>query len=303
VTELVSVLTVQDLSIFAVSRIVAGKYNFNPTPPFTPGFEVAGEIASLGEGDTKWRVGQRVVAMPGYGGYAQYVIAKQSALVEIAGNVDYITAAAFPVAYTTSHLALKVKARLQPGETLLVHGASGGVGLTAVELGAAMGATVIATASSVAKLEVAKSKGAKHLILSSEPGVDKKVKEVTDGVGVNVVYDPVGGDMWDASIRSAANSARLLIVGFAGSKVQQIPANILLSKNIDALGFYVGAYLAGNNADPAVIESYRDLMDMLGDGKLSPVISHTLPLEKLVEGIAIVRDRRAQGKVVITVAH
>jgi len=179
VTELVSVLTVQDLSIFAVSRIVAGKYNFNPTPPFTPGFEVAGEIASLGEGDTKWRVGQRVVAMPGYGGYAQYVIAKQSALVEIAGNVDYITAAAFPVAYTTSHLALKVKARLQPGETLLVHGASGGVGLTAVELGAAMGATVIATASSVAKLEVAKSKGAKHLILSSEPGVDKKVRRVS----------------------------------------------------------------------------------------------------------------------------
>ncbi|KAK3262367.1 hypothetical protein CYMTET_28773 [Cymbomonas tetramitiformis] len=228
---------------FSDTLIAAGKYNVRPPLPFSPGFEMAGEVVEIGaEVDSKWQVGDRVVGQAGWGGYAEYAVVKAKSLVPVPDSLDYCTAAAFPVAYATSHIALSYKARLQPGETLLVHGASGGVGLTAVELGAAMGATVIATASTEAKLQIAKSRGAHHGVLSSAKDMHQQVLKLTDEKGVDVVYDPVGGECWDASMKCIGFEGRLLVIGFASGKVPQIPANQLLAKNIDVLGFYIGAY-------------------------------------------------------------
>eukprot|EP00854_Cymbomonas_tetramitiformis_P017845 gene17845-21250_t len=255
---------------FSDTLIAAGKYNVRPPLPFSPGFEMAGEVVEIGaEVDSKWQVGDRVVGQAGWGGYAEYAVVKAKSLVPVPDSLDYCTAAAFPVAYATSHIALSYKARLQPGETLLVHGASGGVGLTAVELGAAMGATV--------------------------------VLKLTDEKGVDVVYDPVGGECWDASMKCIGFEGRLLVIGFASGKVPQIPANQLLAKNIDVLGFYIGAYF--NERVEVAQKSFEECMEMLMQGKIKPLVSDTYPLEQTATAIALVRDRKAVGKVVVTIGN
>jgi NADPH2:quinone reductase len=212
--------------------------------------------------------------------------------------MDFVTAAGFPVAYGTSHVALEMRARLQPGETLLVHGAAGGVGLTAVEIGKAMGATIIATAGGPEKLEIARRHGADHLIDYSHENIRDRVREITGGRGADVVYDPVGGDAFEASLRSAAWGARLLVIGFAGGRVQQVPANIVLVKNVDVIGVYWGSYRAH---DPeALRRSYERLFAWYEAGQLKPHVSATLDLEQAGEAIDRLRRRRSTGKIVLT---
>lgn len=283
---------------FADGLMVAGSYQEKPPLPFTPGFEVAGTIAEIGAAVTGFAVGDRVLGLTGVGGYADEAVVDVAAVYKMPDMMSFEAAAGFPIAYGTSHGALEWRADLKKGETLLVLGAAGGVGLTAVEIGHAMGATVIAAASSQDKLAVAKSRGAAHLIDTSSEDLRARVKELTGGKGVDVVYDPVGGDLFDAALRSIAWEGRLVIIGFAGGKIPQIPANLLLVKNCSAVGFYWGSYRAKN---PALVRSSFDTMlGWVASGKLRPHISETFALEDAAKAIRVLQSRKATGKVVIT---
>ena len=212
--------------------------------------------------------------------------------------MGFEAAAGFPIAYGTSHGALAWRADLKAGETLLVLGAAGGVGLTAVEIGHAMGATVIAAASSPEKLAVAKSRGAAHLIDTSSEDLKARVKDLTRGRGVDVVYDPVGGDLFDAALRVTAWEGRLIVIGFAAGRVPQIPANLLLVKNLTAVGFYWGSYRA---KDPdRVRASFDTLLGWVAEGRLKPHISERFALEDAAKAIRLLQARKATGKVVLT---
>ncbi|HET6221477.1 MAG TPA: NADPH:quinone oxidoreductase family protein, partial [Dongiaceae bacterium] len=227
---------------FADILMVSGQYQEKPALPFTPGLEAAGIVHACGSGVTRVRPGDRVIALFDRGGYAEQATARETDVFLMPDGMDFAAAAGFAIAYGTSHGALRWRADLKAGEMLLVHGAAGGVGLTAVEIGKAMGATVIATAGDRDKLAVAAAHGADHLIDYRTESIRDRVKEICNGGGVDVVYDPVGGSAFEASLRSVNWGARLVIVGFAGGQVPQIPANILLVKNIAALGLYWGSY-------------------------------------------------------------
>ena len=284
---------------FADSLITRGQYQKQPHPPFSPGFEVSGEVLELGAGVQGIAVGDRVIAMTPYGGYAEQVVADVTRCVPLPAAMSWAHGAAFPVVFGTSHVALWHRARLRAGEMLVVHGASGGVGLTAVAIGKQLGATVIATASTLQKLEVARAHGADHLIDSSHEDVRTRIKELTDGRGADVVYDPVGGELFNASLRSIAFEGRILVIGFAGGAVPQIPANHLLVKNVDVIGVNWPAYA---DLNPRVMsESFRTLMQWFLDGKISPHVSATYPLQQAVEALNQVVTRKSTGKVVITV--
>jgi NADPH2:quinone reductase len=220
------------------------------------------------------------------------------AVYKIPPSMSFEAAAGFPIAYGTSHGALDWRARLQPGEVLLVHGAAGGVGLTAVEIGKAMGAVVIATASSPEKLAIARSRGADHLIDSSADDLRARVREVVGSRGVDVVYDPVGGELFEASLRVIAWQGRIVVIGFAGGKVPQIPANILLVKNCDVIGFYWGSYRT--KRPELVRRSFETLLGWVAAGTLKPHVSEALPLERAADAIELLRARKATGKVVLT---
>lgn len=283
---------------FADSLITRGQYQKQPQPPFSPGFEVSGEVLELGAGVKEIAIGDRLIAMTPHGGYAEQVIADSKRCVPMPAAMSWEHGAAFPVVFGTSHVALWHRARLQAGETLVVHGASGGVGLTAVAIGKQLGARVIATANGPGKLEVARAHGADHLIDSSQEDVRARVKELTDGRGADVVYDPVGGESFAASLRSIAFEGRILIIGFAGGSVPQIPANHLLVKNVDVIGLNWPAYAELN---PQVMtESFRTLMHWYLEGAIRPHVSATYPLEQAVEALNQVVTRKSTGKVVIT---
>ena len=283
---------------FADGLMVAGTYQEKPPLPFTPGFEIAGTVAEVGSAVTDLKIGDRVLGLTGVGGYADEAVVEAGAVYKIPDMMGFEAAAGFPIAYGTSHGALEWRADLKPGETLLVLGAAGGVGLTAVEIGHAMGATVIAAASSPDKLAVAKSRGAAHLIDTSAEDLRARVKDLTQGKGVDVVYDPVGGDLFDASLRSIAWEGRIIIIGFAGGKIPQIPANLLLVKNCSAVGFYWGSYRAKNPA--RVRASFDTLLGWVAAGKLRPHISETFALEDAAKAIRVLQSRKATGKVVLT---
>ena len=286
---------------FADSLIIRGQYQVQPPPPFSPGFEVAGEVLETGESVEGFAVGDRVIAIPPHGGYAEQVVVNVNRCVAMPATMPWEHGAAFPVVFGTSHVALWHRARLRAGETLVVHGASGGVGLTAVAIGKQLGATVIATASSPDKLEVARQHGADHLVDSSHQDVRERIKELTDGRGADVVYDPVGGDLFAASLRSIAFEGRILVIGFAGGTVPQIPANHLLVKNVDVIGLNWPAYAELN---PQVMtESFRILTDWYLQGAIQPHISATYPLERAVEALRFVVTRKSTGKVVITMGE
>ena len=285
---------------FADSLIIAGKYQVKPTLPFSPGFEVAGRIVSVGDGVTDMAVGQRVLAIVGHGGFAQQVTAEAGLVFPLAEGVDDVTAAAMPIAYGTSHMALTYRAGLAPGETLLVHGAAGGVGLTAVEIGKRLGATVIATATGDEKLAVARAAGADHLIDSRSEDLRDQVKALTGGRGVDVVYDPVGGRLFDESLRATALGGRILVIGFASGTVPQIPANILLVKNISVLGFFWGQYQT--LAPHRMRASFAELVDWLAKGEIHPHVSQTYPLDRAVEALTLLKARKSTGKVILKVA-
>lgn len=283
---------------FFDTLIVEGKYQEKPALPFSPGAEVAGRIAEIGDGVDGLAVGDRVMVTFSWGGFADFVVAPAESVVRIPDSMEFAVAAGFPIAYGTSHGALEWRARLQPGETLLVHGAAGGVGLTAVEIGKAMGATVIATASSAEKLAVARAHGADHLIDYTTENFRDRVKEITGGRGADVIYDPVGGEVFEQSLRCVAWGGRLLVIGFAGGKIPQIPANILLVKNADAIGYYWGSYR--KHRPELVRESFQKLLGWFEAGKLRPHVSHRLPLEEASRALELLSTRRATGKVVLT---
>ena len=242
-----------------------------------------------------FRVGQRVAAYTGFDGLAEYAAIPAAVCVPIPEEMTAVDAAAFLIAYGTSHVALEHRARMQPGETLLVTGAAGGVGLTAVEIGKLMGATVIACARGADKLQVAKAAGADHLIDARTEDIRQVVRDLG---GADVVYDAVGGEQWEAAFRACKPEARLLPIGFASGDVPQIPANHLLVKNLTVLGVYWGGYLKFR---PEVItDSLRTMLGWYEEGKLKPHVSHVLPLEQAAEGLELLRARKSTGKVVIT---
>lgn len=282
---------------FADTLLIKGTYQEKPKLPFAAGMELAGRIEGIGEGVAGLEVGQRVVAYNGIGGLADYVALPAEICTPIPDDMSSSDAAAFPIAYGTSHVALDNKARLRPGERLVVLGASGGVGLTAVELGKLMGAEVIVCARGAEKLEVCRRAGADHLIDSETDNI----RDVVRGLGgADVVYDPVGGDQFDAAMRACNPGARLLPLGFASGKVPQIPANYLLVKNLTVFGFYWGGY---RKLNPKVLtDSLKVLMDWYVQGRLKPHVSNILPLEQANEALDLLRTRKATGKVVIQVS-
>lgn len=279
---------------FADMLMIEGKYQERPDPPFTPGMEVAGRVEALGPGVAGPVPGTRVAVFAGHGGLAEAGIFPAGRCVPLPDTMDDITAAAFQVAYGTAHVALAHRAALQPGETLLVTGAAGGVGLTAVELGALMGARVIAVARGADRLEVARAVGAHHLIDSKTADLRADVKALG---GADVVYDPVGGALFDAALRACNPGARLLPLGFASGEVPQIPANLLLVKNLTVHGFYWGAYV--KLAPQVLRDSLATLFAWHAEGRLRPHVSHVLPLERAAEALELLRSRRATGKVVV----
>jgi NADPH:quinone reductase len=284
---------------FADTLIIAGQYQFKPPLPFPPGFEIAGEVMECAVGVTRCKVGERVLAVVNFGGFAEEVVAAESDVYPLPDAVDEVTAAAFPIAYGTSHLGLKYKAALSPGDVLLVHGAAGGVGLTAVEVAKRLGATVIATAGGADKLAVAAEYGALHLIDYHTEDIRERVKEITHGRGADVVYDPVGGTAFEASLRCTAEGGRILIVGFASGTIPQIPANILLVKNLTVIGYTWAPHR--QLAPETMNASFTELLTWLAEGKIRPHVSRTYPLEQAREALDALRARRSTGKIVLTI--
>jgi len=279
---------------FADLLMAQGKYQDTPEPPFTLGMEVCGTVTAQGNGVTSPAIGARVAVFGGQGGMADKGVFPADLCIEVPETMDDETAAGFMVAYGTSHLALTRRAKLRKGETLLVLGAAGGVGLTAVEIGKAMGATVIAVARGSDKLAVARAAGADHLIDSDDADITAEVKALG---GADVIYDPVGGDAFKASLRAANREARVLVIGFASGDVPKIPANILLVKNITVIGFYWGGYLKFN--PDALTESLAELMEWHAQGRLKLHVSHSVPLDQAGDALELMRSRKSTGKVVI----
>ncbi len=285
---------------FADILMVAGQYQEKPAFPFTPGLEAAGVVEAVGEGVTRVTPGDRVLALPRSGAFAEAALASEDSVFAIPDAMDFVTAAGFAVAYGTAQGALDWRADLQAGELLLVHGAAGGAGLATVEVGKAMGATVIATARGREKLAVAKEHGADYPIDTGSEDVRVRVKEIAAELGkqgAEVVFDPVGGELFEASLRCVAWGARLIVIGFAAGKVQQIPANILLVKNVSAIGFYWGSYRA--RAPELVEAGYAQLFAWYAAGKLRPHVSHRLDLAEAGAALELLKSRKSTGKVVL----
>lgn len=284
---------------FPDTLIIEGKYQFKPPFPFSPGGEAAGVVKAVGENVGHLKVGDRVMALTGWGSFAEEVAVPGYNVMPIPANMDFRTAAAFGMTYGTSMHALKQRAKLQPGETLLVLGASGGVGLAAVEIGKAMGARVIAAASNAEKLEVAKAAGADELIDYSASSLKDEVKRLTNGQGADVIYDPVGGDLFDQAIRSIAWNGRLLVVGFASGRIPELPVNLTLLKGAAVVGVFWGAFAQRQPQDNAA--NFQHLFAWHGEGKLKPLVSQTFPLQRAAEAIDTLGQRKAVGKVVVQV--
>ncbi|KIN73803.1 NADPH:quinone oxidoreductase family protein [Sulfitobacter guttiformis] len=281
---------------FGDTLLINGKYQEKPALPFVPGMELAGTITQTGEGVGGFYVGQRIAAYCGVNGLSEYAVLRAEVCVAIPDAMPFTDAAAFLITYGTSHIALEDRAQLRSGERLLVLGASGGVGLTAVELGKLMGAEVIACARGADKLALCATLGADHLINSDTDDIRASVKALG---GADVVYDPIGGIQFEAAMRACNPGARLLPLGFASGDVPQIPANILLVKNMTVLGFYLGGYAKLHPA--ALPRSFEKLMAWYLEGRLKPHVSNVLPLERANDGLDLLRTRKAVGKVVVDV--
>jgi NADPH2:quinone reductase len=286
---------------FADTLMIAGQYQQKPELPFTPGLEIGGTVLEVGPGETRIKVGDPVMAAVDHGGFAEQAIVRAADAVPIPAGMDPVVAGGFVIAYGTSYGALVWKARLQAGELLLVHGAAGGVGLTAVEIGKALGAKVIATAGGPDKCAVAREHGADWTLDYKTENLRDRVKAIAAELGregVDVVYDPVGGEIFEASLRCVAWGARLLVVGFAAGQVQKIPANILLVKNIDAQGFYWGSYR--RHRPGLIMDCFAGLGRFHAAGLLKPHISHRFDLADFAQAFDILGARKSTGKVVLT---
>jgi len=276
---------------------VKGNYQVKPPLPFTPGAEVAGVISEAGAGVTGYPVGMRVMAVTGFGAWAEQVVVPVSRVFPLPEGMEFTTAAGFPIVYATSHHALKDRARLTAGETLLVLGAAGGVGLTAVELGKIMGARVIACASTEEKLALCEEYGADALINYTAADWRERVRELSGGLGVDVVYDPVGGPYAEPAVRSLGFQGRYLVIGFASGSIPTIPLNLVLLKITSIVGVFWGAYAPARPQDNA--ENMATLLNWYRAGRLRPHISGTFALERYREALDEVMSRRAKGKVVM----
>ncbi|HZU71928.1 MAG TPA: NADPH:quinone oxidoreductase family protein [Acidimicrobiales bacterium] len=277
--------------------MIEDKYQFKPPMPFSPGAEVAGVVADIGEGVEGVAIGDAVLASPGYGGMAEKAVVAASGAVPIPSGMDMATASAFLYAYGTSHYALKDRAHLQEGESLLVLGAAGGVGLAAVELGRVMGARVIAAASSEEKLELCRTAGASETINYETEDLRGRLKELTGAKGVDVVYDPVGGRFSEPALRSMAWDGRFLVIGFAAGDIPKIPLNLTLLKSCSIVGVFWGAFVARERKRH--LANVKELMGWWQEGLVKPHISARYPLEQAAQAIRDVADRRAQGKIVV----
>jgi NADPH2:quinone reductase len=276
--------------------MVAGKYQLKPELPFTPGVEAAGEVSEIAQGVAGIAVGDRVILKMRHGGYADEAVVVPAQLTPLPSNFDYAEGATFLAAHGTAHHALVDRGKIQPNEVLLVHGAGGGVGLAAVEIGKMLGATVIAAASSEEKLVVAKARGADHLLLSTREPFRDAVKRITEGRGADVVFDPVGGEVFENSLRCIAWGARILVIGFTGG-IGLARTNLLLIKGASVLGVRAGEAVRRNPDLGAV--RIKALLAWAEAGKIRPHISHRLPLEDYAQAMRLLIDRKAIGRVAL----
>jgi len=277
--------------------IVQGKYQFQPPFPFSPGGEIAGVISEVGEGVVDWKIGDRVIAMTGNGGIAEKVVAFEMTLMPLPETMDFRDGAAFPLNYGTTYHALKQRGQLQAGETLLVTGAGGGVGTTAIEIGKAMGARVIAAASTDEKLEIAKNLGADEVINYSDGELKEKVKALTDGLGADVIYDPIGGDIFLQCMRCVNWKGRVLVIGFASGPIPEVPTNLALLKGCSIVGVFWGRFTGAEPEENS--KNFDELFALHADGKLKPQITKSYSLDQAAEAISSLENRKATGKVVI----
>lgn len=290
---------------FAVSLFVSGQYQRKPPLPFTPGTEAAGEILEVAPGVTGLWVGQRVVAALDWGAFGEEAVASAETVYPLPDGVALRAAAALPITYGTAWAALEWCARLHPGETLLVHGASGGLGMAAVQVGRLMGARVIATASTEEKRALARANGAHHALPADAVALAAAVKDLCGGAGADVVFDPVGGDLFDASLRCVAIGARMLVLGFAGGRAAQAPTNLLLVKNVSLIGFNYGQYIGWGLRDerkrhaPAVQAVVGQVLDAISEGRMPVPVTRHFPFERWREAIDTTMSRRSAGKVVL----
>ncbi|WP_284164250.1 NADPH:quinone oxidoreductase family protein [Frigidibacter sp. SD6-1] len=279
---------------FADLLMIEGRYQEKPPLPYVPGMEIAGRIDRVGPGVAGLAPGMRVAVIAGHGGLAEMGCFAADRCIPLPEGMPFEAAAAFPIAYGTSHLALDRRAGLQAGETLLVTGAAGGVGLTAVEIGRLMGARVVAVARGAEKLAVAGAAGADHLIDSDTADLKAELKVLG---GVDVAYETIGGAVFEAAMGAMRPEGRMLAIGFAGGTVPQVAANRLLVKNLSVIGLYWGGYLSFR---PDVLrDSLAQLFAWYGEGRLKPHVSHVLPLSQADQALALLRERRSTGKVVV----
>ncbi len=283
--------------------MIQGKYQFKPPLPFAPGGEAAGDVVACGAGVSEFALGDAVVISPRYGGFAEAINVDVAQVKPKPAAMTYAEAAAYQTTYLTAYVALKPRGNLQPGETLLVHGATGGVGLAAVELGKHFGATVIATGGRDDKLAVVKSRGADHVINYTQDdgslgGFREEVKRLSDGRGADVIYDPVGGDVFDESMRCINWGGRILTIGFTSGRWPQAPVNLILIKQISVIGVRAGEY--GRRDPEAGRKVSAALSRLANDGAIKPHVSHALPLEQAVDAMRLLENREVVGKAVLT---
>ncbi len=278
--------------------IIQGKYQHKPPVPFSPGSEITGIVDAVGEGVTSFKPGDAVLGVVGFGGFAEQAIIRASHLLRRPPTMDALTAAGFAVTYGTGMHALKQRADLKPGETLLVLGAGGGVGVAAVEIGVAMGARVIAAASSPAKLEIARAAGASDLIDYKQTPLRDRLKEIVGPNGVDVVYDPVGGELFEQALRSTAWEGRVLVIGFASGEIPRVPANLPLLKGCSVVGVSLGGFRS--RYPETYVANFDQLFAWHREGKLKPHVSLTLPMSRAAEALAMLGSRAAVGKIVLT---
>ena len=278
--------------------IIQNKYQVKPPLPFSPGSEMAGTVKALGPGVTTVKPGDRVIAFSTYGAFAEEAVVDAARLVPIPAGMDFVTAAAFLLTYGTSHHALRNRGDVKPGETLLVLGAAGGVGIAAIEIGKVLGLRVIACASSDDKLAVCREHGADAVINYTSEDLRERIKALTGGAGVDIVYDPVGGPYAEAALRSSTWRARFLVIGFAGGEIPKIPLNLPLLMERSIVGVYWGEWTRRTPDEFAT--AVRELSGWFRDGKIKPHVTATYPLERAAEAIRLLADRKVKGKVVVT---
>ena len=278
--------------------VIQGKYQFQPDLPFVPGNECSGEVAAVGPAVTRFKPGDKVIAAAGTGAFCESIAVHESVVFPMPAGLSFEQAAGVSITYFTSYYALKQRANLQPGETLLVLGAAGGVGTTAIELGKLMGAKVIAAASTDEKLELCRQLGADEVINYSTTSLKDGLKELTGGRGVDVVYDPVGGDYAEPAVRSMAWNGRYLVIGFASGPIPKIPLNLTLLKGCSIVGVFWGRFVGEEPEQHQ--KNISELWELFETGKLKPVVNDVFPLERYEDAYNCMIERRARGKVILT---